>query len=592
VNKKPNVVFVLTDDQGYGELGCHGNSVIKTPSMDRLYEESVRLTNYHVGPTCAPTRAGLMTGHYHNSTGVWHTIGGRSLLRQDEYSMADAFSANGYVTGLFGKWHLGDTYPYRPQDRGFHEVATHGGGGVGNTPDFWGNKYFDDTYAVNGKWQKFEGYCTDIWFKEALSFIERNKDHPFLCFITTNAPHAPYIVRKQYSDQYLGKVATTERAEFYGMISCIDENLGELRLRLQDLGLAENTIFIFMTDNGTSGGATVDEDQFVIDGYNAGMRGIKGSEYEGGHRVPFFLHWPAGGLTEGRDISTLTANVDIMPTLLELCGIDPGHHAFDGRSLVPLILGKDAEWPDRILVTDSQRVASPIKWRKSSVMTNRWRLINGIELYDILSDPEQRHDVAAAHPNVVTDLRNGYERWWAKVSQQFDGTIPITVGAEELETVVLNSHDWRNDPVECAWNQCDVRAGLECNGYWEISVASAGSYRFELRRWPREEDRALRQGIPGALIDYYDLRSEYGGGRAIPLVSATIRVGEHEQTKPITDSDKAIVFIMDLDEGETQVQTFLSDAGGHTIGAYYVYIERVSDHRANRVEQAKHHATC
>ena len=159
---RPNIVFILTDDQGYGELGCHGNPIINTPHIDRLHAHSTRLTDYHVGPTCAPTRAGLMTGHYHNSTGVWHTIGGRSLLRQDEWSLADAFSGAGYRTGLFGKWHLGDNYPYRPQDRGFDEVATHGGGGIGNTPDYWGNNYNDDHYAVDGEWTPFEGYCTDV----------------------------------------------------------------------------------------------------------------------------------------------------------------------------------------------------------------------------------------------------------------------------------------------------------------------------------------------------------------------------------------------------------------------------------------------
>jgi len=304
---KPNVVFVLTDDQGYGELGCHGNPAIETPNMDALHGVSFRLTNYHVGPTCAPTRAGLMTGHYHNSTGVWHTIGGRSLLRKDEWSIANAFSENGYATGLFGKWHLGDNYPYRPQDRGFQHVVAHGGGGVGQTPDYWGNNYSDDSYAVNGEWRPFEGYCTDVWFDEALRFIERNTDRPFLCFVTTNAPHSPYIVDPRYSAPYVGQVEHQDRANFYGMITCIDENLGVLWQRLKEWELAENTILIFMTDNGTSGGATLDRDQHVVAGYNAGMRGIKGSEYEGGHRVPLFIHWPAGGLAASRDIERIRA---------------------------------------------------------------------------------------------------------------------------------------------------------------------------------------------------------------------------------------------------------------------------------------------
>ncbi len=580
---KPNIVFVLTDDQGYGELGCYGNPVIRTPNMDAMHGVSFRLTNYHVGPTCAPTRAGLMSGHYHNSTGVWHTIGGRSLLRKDEWSLASAFSENGYVTGLFGKWHLGDNYPYRPQDRGFQEVVTHGGGGVGNTPDYWGNKYKNDHYRVNGMWVPFDGYCTDVWFDEALKFIERHRERPFLCFITTNAPHSPSIVDERYSDPYVGQVEHQDRANFYGMITCIDGNLGRLRQRLREWELEENTILIFMTDNGTAGGATLDEDQFVVRGYNAGMRGIKGSEYEGGHRVPLFIHWPSGDIDHGQDIPQLTANVDLMPTLLELCGIDPGEHTFDGVSLVPLLraasegeASSSGAWPDRIVVTDSQRVAHPSQGRKSAIMTQRWRLINGVELYDMAVDPGQRHDAAAEHPNIVAALRAGSGRWWAQVSQQFDGTIPITIGQNPAETALLNSHDWRNDPVECAWNQSQVRAGLECNGYWEIDVALAGRYRFELRRWPRLEDRTMTGGIPGELVPYTRIKDGYGGGRALPLIAARIYVANYREMRPIGTADKCVAFTVDLEAGETRLKTFLYDAEGNDIGAYYVYVERLS----------------
>ena len=602
MNRKPNIVFVLTDDQGYGELGCHGNPVIQTPNMDKLHGESTRLADYHVGPTCAPTRAGLMTGHYHNSTGVWHTIGGRSLLRKDEYSLANALSEDGYRTGLFGKWHLGDNFPYRPQDRGFQEVVTHGGGGVGNTPDYWGNNYNDDTYAANGEWRPFEGYCTDVWFNEALNFIERSKDGPFFCYITTNAPHSPYIVDEKYSDPYVDKVEVPahvrdevaaycqthglaydfrtraqRRANFYGMITCIDENLGILRQKLQDWGIADDTILIFMTDNGTSGGATPGENQFVMAGYNAGMRGIKGSEYDGGHRVPLFIHWPNGGLTQGRDVTELTANVDMMPTLLELCGIDPGDHTFDGKSLVPLICNEGIDWPDRAMVTDSQRITQPIKWRKSATMTSRWRLINGGELYDIQADPGQKRDVATDHPEVVARLRGEYDRWWDKVSEQFDSTIPITIGSDDATSIVLTSHDWRNEEALCAWNQSEVHAGLECNGYWEIDVAVPGRYQFELRRWPKEENRALVEGIPGEPVRYSAaIRDGYGGGRAIPLKTARITLAGREETRPIMPEDKGGIFTFDLDAGETLLQTYLSDAKGNSIGAYYVYVDRLS----------------
>ena len=571
----PNVVFVLTDDQGYGDLACHGNPIVKTPHLDRLWAESVRLTNYHVGPTCAPTRAGLMTGHYANSTGVWHTIGGRSLLRQDEVSLADLFAQSGYVTGIFGKWHLGDNYPYRPQDRGFQEVVVHGGGGVGQTPDFWGNAYFDDTYFANGQARPFDGYCTDVWFNEAMAFIKRNRERPFFCYLPTNAPHSPHLVPPKYSDPYKDSAPHADRANFYGMVSNIDENLGRLRQHLAELGLTEKTILIFMTDNGSGGGLEVDSEQFVSSGFNAGMRGKKGSEYEGGHRVPFFLHWPGGGLTEGRDVSQLTANVDILPTLIDLCGLSISKAPpVDGMSLAPLILGQPVEWPERAVVTDSQRLTNPVKWRKSAVMTERWRLINGAELYDIIADPEQRHDIAARHHNVVEQLRGEYEIWWQKVSRQFDQEIPITIGGPDAKRVLVTTHDWRNEDCACAWNQNQIREGLLCNGYWEVEIAQAGSYTFELRRWPKEEDRPLTAAIPGRPVPFADMTIEsgYGGGKAIPIQSARITIGEHDVTQPVTDLDQGIRFSLALPPGPTHLQTYLYSKAGDDLGAYYVYI--------------------
>jgi arylsulfatase A-like enzyme len=290
--RPPNVVLVLTDDQGYGDLACLGNPILRTRNLDALYGQSVRLTDFHVSPTCSPTRAALMTGRYNNRTGVWHTVMGRSLLRRDEVTMADLFAAAGYRTGIFGKWHLGDNYPFRPQDRGFQEVLCHGGGGIGQTPDFWGNDYFDDTYWHNGVLEKSTGYCTDVWFDAALRFIESNRHRPFFAYVATNAPHSPYRVAEKYSRLYAGQ--TVPNAGFYGMITNIDENVGRLMRTLQRLGLEENTILIFMTDNGTAAGMQGGK------GFNAGMRGTKGSEYDGGHRVPCFLHWPAGDLGEAR----------------------------------------------------------------------------------------------------------------------------------------------------------------------------------------------------------------------------------------------------------------------------------------------------
>jgi len=567
-NKKPNVIFVITDDQGYGDLGCHGNPIIKTPNLDNLYNESVRLTNFHVGPTCAPTRAGLMTGRYCNCTGVWHTIMGRSLLRRNEVTMADVFRNNGYRTGIFGKWHLGDNYPFRPQDRGFDVALVHGGGGVSQTPDYWGNDYFDDTYFRNGEPESFDGYCTDVWFDQAMNFIEENKDKPFFCYLPTNAPHGPYRVDESYSELYRGEVPDY-RANFYGMITNIDDNMARLRAKLEELGIEENTILIFATDNGSSGGCSLDREQFVIEGYNAGMRGKKGSEYDGGHRTPLFLYWPAGGFKRGRNVSQLTANIDVLPTLIDLCGLEVSEDTnFHGTSIKPLLTGKTENWLDRVIVTDSQRVEYPIKWRKSAVMTNRWRLINGEELYDILADPEQRNDIADEHTDVVQYLRQHYEHWWKIVSASFDEPCPIVIGSQNEEVSRLTSHDWHGE--QCAWNQGQIRQGLECNGYWVVEFNEDGEYEFELQRWPKEEELAMTEGLPGKVTDWYH------GGRAIDIKTASINIGDQEKSKEVDPEAQSVKFTFNLKAGVTRLQTHFTDADGVSLGAYYVYAKRKS----------------
>ncbi len=573
--RRPNIIFVLTDDQGYGDLGCTGNPWVITPNIDAFYAASMRFTNFHAGPTCAPARSGLMTGHYANSTGVWHTIGGRSLLRKNEWTIASALKEHGYTTGIFGKWHLGDEYPYRPHDRGFDTSIVHGGGGIGQTPDFWGNDYFDDNYYVNGEVKKFQGYCTDVFFKEALMFIESNNKNPFFCFISTNTPHAPYNVASKYYDMYKRKVPD-ERARFYGMITNIDENFGVLKQKIRQLELEQNTILIFMTDNGTSAGAEVDSDGFVLDGYNAGMRGKKGSEYDGGHRVPFFIQWPNGGIQGGTDIGKLTANVDFMPTLLDLCNISVKEGInFHGKSLAPLLYGETEDCKERIIVIDSQRVPKPVKWKQSSIMTEQWRLVNATELYDINVDCEQKKNIAEKHPDVIRLLRLEYEKWWDIVSAQFYKEIPISIG---VEPVTLTSHDWRNNDCSCAWNQGLIRKGLEVNGYWEIHIEKSGWYTFELRRWPKETNRAIVAGIDGNDIKWekkYVSRDNwwyYCGGKALNLTNAAIEVQQLKLSREIRKTDCCINFFVELQEGHTHLKTSLTnDKGTLCLGAYYVH---------------------
>jgi len=554
--KPPNVVLVLTDDQGYGDLACLGNPIIQTPNIDALYRQSLRLTDYHVGPTCAPTRAALMTGRYCNRTGVWHTIMGRSLLRRDEVTMAEVFTAGGYRTGIFGKWHLGDNYPFRPQDRGFQEVLVHGGGGVGQTPDYWGNDYFDDTYWHNGTPKKQAGYCTDVWFDAALRFIEANRDRPFFAYIATNAPHSPYSVAEKYSGLYAGK--NVPNANFYGMITNIDENVGRLTSKLQDLGLEENTILIFMTDNGTAAGFQGGK------GFNAGMRGNKGSAYDGGHRVPCFIRWPAGGLGGGKDIGRLTAHIDVLPTLIDLCGLPkPTGVKFDGASLVPLLRNADAAWPDRVLITDSQRIEQPQKWRQSAVMTDRWRLVDGKALYEIHTDPGQKNDISAAHPEVVKRMRQAYEDWWASVSPRFGEYCEIGIGSDKENPSRLTCHDWHDDD-QLPWDQTHILKGQRANGFWAVEVAQAGEYEFALRRWPKEVDQPINAALPG--------------GSAVQATKARLTIGEIDLTGPVAADAKEVVFRTPLPPGKTKLQTWLTAEDDTSRGAYFVYVRRIPTH--------------
>ncbi|MFK7734729.1 MAG: arylsulfatase [Pirellulaceae bacterium] len=565
---QPNVVIVITDDQGYGDLSCHGNQQLATPNLDQLHSESVRLLDYHVSPTCSPTRSAFLTGHWTNRTGVWHTIMGRSMLRENEVTMGQVFQDAGYATGMFGKWHLGDNYPYRPEDRGYTEVMRHGGGGVGQTPDYWDNAYFDGSYWHNGTPTPVEGFCTDVFFDYAKKFMlqQKNAGEPFLAYIATNAPHGPMHSPESFSAPYSD--LDTGLANFYGMIANIDHNVGELRKFLEAEGLAENTIFIFTTDNGSSSGWKT---------FNAGMRAGKGSEYDGGHRVPFFLHWPAGGLQEAHDVEPITAHVDVLPTLIDLCGIvPPANVKFDGRSIKTLLNASSEQWPDRILVTDSQRVKDPIKWRKSSVMTSDWRLINGKELYAIKLDPGQESDVASGHPKVVERLQEFYENWWEELLPTFKQDTAIYLGHPKENPARLTSHDWITTG-STPWNQAHVRKavnGKRSTGFWNVFVAEAGTYEFRLRRWPEETDLPINASLPpGAPVPgVAAYRTQ--PGKAIAPIRASIAIADLKETKAIAAGEKEIVFELKLPAGKTRLKTLFSTSDGEEFGAYFVYVEK------------------
>ena len=492
----------------------------------------------------------------------------------------------GYRTGQFGKWHLGDSQPFRPHERGFERAVYHNGGGIGNIGDAWGNDYFDDTYFVNGVPTKFEGYCTDVFFREGLRFIEQHRDEPFYCHISTNAPHGPLNVEPHYAAAYADSTPHEDRARFYGMITNIDDNFGLLVRRLDELGLADNTIVVFMTDNGTATGVELDAQGFPQEGpgsFNAGMRGKKGSPYDGGHRVPFLLRYPGAGAGGGRDVEQLTSYVDFMPTILDLCGVTPPpHRSFHGRSLTPLVRGEDdGTWAQRILVADTQRIANPAKWRLSSVMRGPWRLVHGLELYHLGDDPGQRRDIAADHPELVAELRAGYEQWWELVSAQFDRDVPMVIG-QDAEPVRLTTHDMRNEACNGAWNQRQVREGYVAGGYWAIDVRRAGNYRIELRRWPEDAGYALDAGIDGDDVPWRrdaiqaQHAPHYSGGVALPIGWAALTVGGSSYHRETPPGDTAAVFEVPLEAGPDRLAAAFHDRIERTIGSYYVAIHPTS----------------
>lgn len=550
-DKKPNVILIVTDDQGYGEIAAHGNPVIKTPHLDKLHSESVRLTDFHVDPTCSPTRSALMTGRFSTRAGVWHTINGRSLLPPEELTLAEVFKANGYATAMIGKWHLGDNHPFRPQDQGFDHVIQHLGGGVGNGADYWGNDYFDDTYLANGEWKQFDGYCTDVWFREAMRFVEQKKDQPFFLYLPTNAPHSPHFVAESYAAPYKAAGLPDEMANFYGMITNIDENLGKFRKKLSELGLAENTLLIFMTDNGTTAGWIDQKANYPY--FNAGMRGWKGSAWDGGHRVPCFWHWPKGQLTGGRDVPRLTAHIDVMPTLVDLLGLTkPDGPAIDGMSLRNPLHGVVEELlPDRTLFVHVQRAFLPPEWKESAVMTERWRLMDGKKLYDITADPGQKSDIADQHPEVVQKLRGDYEAWWTSLETAMTRTARHVLGGAE-NPITLTSHDWLMPGKEnAAWHQKHIQRGDLINGPWPVEVKQGGAYEITLHRWPPYLEKPMERK------------------------QARLKIGNQEKSIELESTATRATFRMELKAGPTMLETRLTRADGKQHGAYFATVRRV-----------------
>jgi len=470
-DRRPNVVVVLTDDQGWGDIHSHGNEVLDTPVMDGLAAAGARFDRFYVSPVCAPTRASLLTGRYHPRTGVSGVTRLEEAMRLDEVTIADVFRGAGYATGCFGKWHNGPHYPYHPKGRGFDEF-------FGFCAGHW-NNYFDTTLDRNGKPVKTKGFITDVLTDAALEFMEKHRDGPFFCYVPYNAPHVPFQAPDRHFDKYKARGLDDPIATIYAMIENVDDNLGRLLAKLDELGLVDDTIVVFFGDNGPN-----------WDRFNGDLRGRKGSVHEGGVRVPCFIRWP-GHIEPGTVIKPIAADIDLLPTLVDLAGIGERKTLpLDGLSVGRLLRGDTADWPDRMIVS---------YWRnKGSVRTQQYRLVvqkKRVELYDMVADPRQEHDLAKERPEIARRLKTAYDAWLEDVMR--NGTVPppIPVGHAEMPCVECQAHEghpeggvefmgekgWAND-----WfTHWTSTAG---HVYWDLDVVRAGPYEITLMYTCPEKD--------------------------------------------------------------------------------------------------------
>ena len=490
-NKKPNVIIIITDDQGFGDLGINENPNIITPNIDQFASESIQFDNFFVSPVCAPTRASLMTGRYSLRTGVRDTYNGGAIMSNTETTIAEILKEADYSTGIFGKWHLGDNYPFRPSEQGFDESIIHLAGGIGQVGDFTnyykGNtSYFDPILWKNNKKNQYDGYCSDIFAENAVKFIEKNKNKPFFCYLSFNAPHTPLQVPKKYYNMYkdldpevgfideslASKMSEKDKEDarrIYGMVTNIDDNVGKVLNKLTELGIEEETIIIFMTDNGPQ--------QFR---YNSNMKGLKGTVYNGGTRVPFYIKY-AEKFKNSKVISRMSAHIDILPTILELCNLKiPSDRKIDGQSLVPLINSKP--FNDRHLFSYWTR-RFPEKYINMSIQNDNYKLVgnndyNGkikdFELYDLIADPLESKNVINQNIEIAKSFKIEMDNSIDDLlsSENIKNPPRIIIGSEFENPTVLNRNDASGE--RGIWAQNDIYS------YWKVNFKK-GTYDFKFK---------------------------------------------------------------------------------------------------------------
>lgn len=414
--RPPNIVVILTDDQGYGDFSLRRNPILKTPNLDRLAAESVEFTRFSVSPVCAPTRAALLTGRYPLRTGVHGVTKGRETMRSSEITLANCLKPAGYRTALIGKWHLGENYPYVPHARGFDEFT-------GFRTGHW-NWYFNSPVERNGKPSQLKGYIADSLTSEAIGFVKRAKRDPYFLYLAYNTPHAPYQLPDSYFNRFASHGLSPENQAIYGMVSNLDDNIGRLLPHLDN-----ETIVMFLCDNGPQ-----------TDRFNAGLRGRKGSVYEGGTRSPLYVRYPAK-LKGGRTVSQIAGHIDILPTLLDMAGLNrPDGPPLDGRSLKPLLEGNPVNWQPRLIFTHADQQPNPLNPYPGCVRDQDFKMVNGKELYNLAIDPGETTNIAQNEPRRMADLTKSYEAWFASTLQGFTpGAPPIPVGFEQENPALLSA---------------------------------------------------------------------------------------------------------------------------------------------------------
>ncbi len=488
---KPNIIIMMTDDQGYGDLGSHGNPYLKTPNMESIGKEGIEMTHFFAYPNCSASRAAVLTGRYPYRTGVTAVTQVDHFMNSSEKTLAEILSDNGYRTGIFGKWHLGDNHPMRPIDQGFQEVLVHKGGGIGQAAGPEGNTYFDPILEHNNASKKYEGYCDDIFTDATLDFISQKDEKPFLAYLATNLPHFPLQVPDARAETYRKMGLHEDNALTYGMIDNIDYNVGRVLNRLRQLGIEENTIVIFLSDNGPRHRRTKND---VYPGrWVANLRGTKTSVYECGIRVPFFVRWP-GKIKPGQQVKTMGTVLDILPTVLDACNIKPSEDVkIDGKSLLPLWKGEPINFDDRAYVVQMHYGPTPFKYMHFAVRTQKYKLVSphdfphgilyqpkdeeleavleNLELYDVENDPSERINLSQKYPEIVEDLLATYENWFDEVTEERDakGIQRIYIGTTSQPEVNLSRFDW-GGPRVISKNEL---------GYWRVKT-EGGLYKIRL----------------------------------------------------------------------------------------------------------------